>query len=416
MNKILIIAWREFIEVVRTKAFIISVVFMPVLITGFIFATKWFARIAGEERVGLRRIAVVDRSHKVFDNLRREIDKHNTQNPNRPFEAVPVPPDSADVNELRARVRRAELYAYIIIPPDAVTAEAPCEVGRKDNRIEESRKIRDIVGEAVITVRFNEHQPPLDRDYIQRIQRPVPIETIDVQTAESATGDDMARILTPFAFMFLLFMGVMNISMGLLTSLIEEKSSRIVEVLLSAVSPIQLMAGKILGLTVVGSVLLLVWGALGAYSARAYGMGYLVTPYRLTYAALYFVPSFLMMSAVLAGIGSVCNSLKDAQSMTTPITIVNIVPMVLWLQISQNPTSTFSHVLSFIPPITPYVMILRICADPDTPLWQIVVTLLLLWLSVLFAIWAAAKVFRIGVLMYGKPPTPRELFRWIRQA
>ena len=122
------------------------------------------------------------------------------------------------------------------------------------------------------------------------------------------------------------------------------------------------------------------------------------------------------MAALLAAVGSVCNTLKEAQSMSSPLTILNIVPMVLWFPLTQNPGSVLGVALSFIPPITPFVMILRICADPDTPLWQIVASLALLWLSVIAMVWAAGKVFRIGVLMYGKAPTLKELVRWVRYA
>ena len=106
--------------------------------------------------------------------------------------------------------------------------------------------------------------------------------------------------------------------------------------------------------------------------------------------------------------------MNPAQSMTTPITILTIVPIMFWFYLAEHPSAVWSIVLSYIPPIIPFVMILRICADPATPLWQIVTTLAVLWGSVLVAIWAAGKIFRVGVLMYGKPPSLRELVRWVR--
>ena len=239
---------------------------------------------------------------------------------------------------------------------------------------------------------------------------------MDVASGRETTGNEVTRFLAPFEFMFLLFMGTMTISQGLLTSVIEEKSSRVVEVLLSAVSPTQLMAGKILGMVAVGAVLLTIWGGVGYGGAQARDVGYLVTPHRLTYMVLYFVPGFLLTSAFLAAVGAACNSIKEAQSMAAPLTLLTIVPMMLWWAITLNPTSTLSIVLSYIPPITPFVMILRICADSETPLVQVISTLLLLWLAVLVTIWGAGKIFRVGVLMYGKPPSLKELFRWLRYA
>jgi ABC-2 type transport system permease protein len=214
--------------------------------------------------------------------------------------------------------------------------------------------------------------------------------------------------------MFLLFMGTMTISQGLLTSVIEEKSSRVVEVLLSAVSPTQLMAGKILGMVCVGALLLTIWGAVGYGGAQARDMGDLVTPYRLTYVVLYFVPGFLLISAFLAAVGAACNTIKEAQSMAAPLTILSLLPIMLWWLIMLNPNGVFSIILSYIPPITPLVMILRICADPEIAIIEVIATLVLLWLSVLFTIWLAGKIFRVGVLMYGKPPSLKELLHWLR--
>ncbi|GAG35303.1 unnamed protein product, partial [marine sediment metagenome] len=244
---------------------------------------------------------------------------------------------------------------------------------------------------------------------VTRLQSPVGFRQVDVTSGQETTGSELTRFMTPFAFMFLLFMGTMTISQGLLTSVIEEKSSRVVEVLLSAVSPTQLMGGKILGMVGVGAVLLTIWGGVGYGGALARDMSYLVTPYQLTYLVLYFVPGFLLTSAFLAAVGAACNSIKEAQSMAAPLTLLTIVPMMLWWAITQNPNSTLSIVLSYIPPITPFVMILRVCADPEIPIIEIVATQAVLWVSVLLTIWLAGKIFRVGVLMYGKPPSPREL-------
>ena len=273
-----------------------------------------------------------------------------------------------------------------------------------------------MVNAAVFDVRCRQADPPVDPAEIAALQAKVPIEPIDVETGTVGSDNTIVRLITPFAVMFLLFMGTMQISYGLLTSVIEEKSSRVVEVLLSAVSPVQLMAGKIIGMVTVGALLLCVWGGVGFATAHARGYGDLVSGTVLFYAVLYFVPGFLLLSAMLGAIGSACNTLKEAQSMASPITILNVVPMVLWYQISQNPGSIYNVVLSHIPPITPFIMILRICADPHTPLWQIITSLALLWISVLATIWAAGKIFRIGVLMYGKPPSLGELLRWLRYA
>ena len=413
MNKIMIIAIREFLETVRTKAFFITVVLMPLLIIGFLFGTKWIDRFTEQETIPTRRIALLDETGLLADEMYKQFTAHNQENPNQLFELTEVTPTTA-VDSLADEVRTGELYAYLKVTTDVITADAACELGRKDQQLQAGRLLRSLIQAAVVAVRFQQADPPVDPQYVASLQREVPVESIDVRTGEAGKDDVFVRVLVPFAFMFLLFMGIMQISYGLLTSVIEEKTSRVVEVLLSAVSPVQLMAGKIIGMVLVGVLLLCVWGGVGYFAAQARGYGHLVMGQLLIYAALYFVPAFLLFSAILGAIGSACNTLKEAQAMASPITIMNLIPMMLWFPISQNPGSLFAVVLSYIPPITPFVMILRISADPDTPTWQVITTLIILWLSVVAMIWAAGKIFRVGVLMYGKPPTLGELLHWVR--
>jgi ABC-type Na+ efflux pump permease subunit len=417
MNKLLTIAVREFLATVRTRAFIFSVVLMPVLIVGSIYGGQWVEQAARHEQQPTRRLVVVDRAGGVLENLRWQVEAHNQERPNQQFELEEVP--AADQDEdaltqaLSARVRQEDLYGYVIITPDAVSGAGGCVLARKDNQLQLGQRIERWLSEAVIAARLREAR--LDPLQIHALRRQdIPIRELDAKTGAPVTENSMARMLTPFAFMFLLFMGTFGISQGLLTTLIEEKSSRVIEVLLSAVSPTQLLAGKILGMAAVGLLLLGVWGSVGMSSAQRYGVSELVTGYRLVIALLYFLPGFLLISALLAAVGSACNELREAQSMVFPLSLLTIIPMIFWFYIAEHPASLFSLVLSYIPPITPFVMILRICSDPDTPLWQVASTLALLWGSVVVMIWAAGKVFRVGVLMYGKPPTPAELLRWVR--
>lgn len=442
MNKIIVVAIREFIETVKTKTFFITSVLLPMLMLLLIFGSQGIAELAEKEAQPTKTFLVQDRSGVLYDALAAEIEQYNQQNPHRKYELERVAELDQDAAELAERVKRDEFYAYVVIPADvlevpetppaAETSEseaAPggaglsflppgaktCEFGRKDGNPEISERFKAMLSNAVIRTRFAHSDPPLDIERIQRLQRPVGLRQVDVQTG-AETGSDMIRFMAPFAYMFLLFMGTMTISQGLLTSVIEEKNSRVVEVLLSAVSPFQLMGGKILGMVCVGALLMAIWGFVGYRGAQTRDMGYLVTGAHLTYVALYFIPGFLLMAAFLAAAGAACNTIKEAQSMAAPLTILSIVPMMLWWLIMLNPNSVLSVTLSYIPPITPFVMILRVCADPRIPMFQVVTTLIVLWTSVLAMIWLAGKIFRVGVLMYGKPPSFKELCRWLRYA
>lgn len=413
MNKIFVVATREFLETVKTRAFFIGVILMPAFIIGAIFLSNRIMRAGGQEKSPLRRIAVIDEDGGVFEPLRARVAEHNVKNPNNPLEVSAFDgPESI----ARERVRAFDLYAYILIPREAVTGEAPFRLGRGDEQLMLGRTLSRLAEEAVKDVRFAASDPPIDRKRVELLDRNVPVAHVDVVSGQVIEDEGMARLMTPFILVFLLYMGTFGISMGLLTSVLEEKSTRVVELLLAALSPTQLMAGKILGMAAVGLVVLGTWSAVGWFSARSQNMEHVITPAKFTFLVLYFIPGFLFMAALMAAIGAACNTLKEAQSMSSPLTIFNIVPMLLWFYLSQYPHTPLSIGLSFIPPITPMVMILRICADPQIPMWQIVATLALLWASVFAAIWAAGKVFRVGVLMYGKAPTLVEMARWVRYA
>jgi ABC-2 type transport system permease protein len=405
MGKILAVARREFLATVRTKAFLLSVVLMPGIIIGALGGGELLRRRSAAETQPLRLVGVLDDTGVVYPELASQIEQHNAETPNQPYELEHVTPSPSAAEDLAARVRAGELYAYVIVGPDTVTGEGGCTLARRDNPMRLGRGIEEMITDAVTNARLR--SAALDPDKIEHVRdRPIPIRQLDGQTGRPIRGDGMARAMTPFAFMFLLLMGTFGISQGLLTTLIEEKGSRVIEMLLSALSPLQLLAGKILGMAAVGFLLIGVWGAVGFASAQKYHVAELITGYRVLVALLYFVPGFLLISSLLAAIGSACTEF--------PLSLITIVPMIFWYYIAEHPDAAFSVVLSYIPPVTPLVMVLRICADPQTPWWQLVTTLAVLWASVVAAMWIAGKVFRVGVLMYGKPPSLTELCRWVR--
>lgn len=415
MDKVAAVAWREFLATVRTRAFLLSVVLMPGLIIGALYGADLVHELSREEKIPPRKLAVVDRTGRLLAALAEQVASHNRERPSQPFELEALPPEQADTEALGARARAGELYGYLLLAEDALEPGGGASVlGRRDNQLESGRQLESMINEAVFAVRCAAEG--IDPAGIAALRQPIALERVDAKTGGAVSGNELARVLTPFVFMFLLFMGTFSISMGLLTTLIEEKSSRVVEVLLSALSPTQLLAGKIVGMALVGFALIVVWGAVGMFAAHSYRLTDLVTGYRLAIALVYFVPGFLLFAAILAAIGSACNELKEAQSMSFPLSLLTIVPLMFWFYLTEHPASAVSVVLSYVPPITPLVMVLRVCADPDTPVWQIVTSLAALWGGVGAAIWAAGKIFRVGVLMYGKPPSLRELLRWVRCA
>jgi ABC-type Na+ efflux pump permease subunit len=213
-----------------------------------------------------------------------------------------------------------------------------------------------------------------------------------------------------------MFIGIMGQAQTMLTSTVEEKSNRVMEVLLSSVTPFQLMAGKMIGLGLVSLTLFAVWMVGGAFMIVRHNLQSLIELSTLGYFLAFFVPGFLIYAAIMAALGSVCNDLKEAQNMMTPVMIIMVVPLMIMFWVGRNPDHILGVVLSFIPLFTPFLMINRISsALPPGPV-EIAASIVVLLASIGVTVWLAARVFRVGVLLYGKPPTFKEVFRWMREA
>lgn len=244
---------------------------------------------------------------------------------------------------------------------------------------------------------------------------------------EAVNTTDIIRQWAPSAFVYLLWVAVFAIVQMLLNNIIEEKSNRIIEVLLSSVTPWELMMGKLfgiaaVGLTMVGSWMLalvgiLVWktsGVSGASVVTGQMLAVLHSSSLIPMFGVYFMLGYLMYAACILALGSVCNTLKEAQSYMGVITMIMMVPLLTMTFIPKDPNGVLARVLSWIPLYTPFIMMNRTMADP--PLVDLVGTTLLLIASVAGALWMAGKVFRIGILRTGQPPKVLEMLRWLKRS
>jgi ABC-2 type transport system permease protein len=240
--------------------------------------------------------------------------------------------------------------------------------------------------------------------------------TADVTVADKGAG------FAPVAFVYLLWIAIFTAAQMLLTNTVEEKSNRIIEVLLSSVSPGELMAGKIWGIGATGLTLTVSWvlcaiGGLWLAERLIQGADLSMfasarDPLFLLSFLVYFFFGYLLYAAILVGIGSVTNSLKEAQNLLQPVFLLLIVPLVSMMFIVQEPNGTVAKVLSYIPLFTPFTMMNRASGPPE--LYEYVITTALLLVSVWLAFKAAGKIFRVGVLMTGNPPKLKEILGWLR--
>ena len=220
-------------------------------------------------------------------------------------------------------------------------------------------------------------------------------------------------LFLPMGIMMLMFMVILLAAQPMIETVMEERSQRIAEVLLGSVSPSQLMAGKLLG-CVAGSLTIVVVYGLGAVGlAQYYGVLHLVPLEIVPWFLVYQVLAVMLFSALFMAVGARVSDRKEAQSMLIPIMLVIVYPMFIWLSVVQQPTSSFSMWMSLVPPGTAMLMVLRMAASPDIPLWQPTVGVLILLAATALCVFAAGRIFRIAILAQGQLPKLKQLLRWV---
>lgn len=460
MNKVFKVAIREFAATALTKGFIIGAFIVPLVMLGLVVvlmplllnekAPKVSGTVAFIDPTGAVMPAVrenmtpeamlkrqEERGRRIREAFGRSAPKGLATDAqmdmavNTALESLKMDltieelaPD-ADVESEKAPLKEGTAQsggrlALVTISPSAVTRSNPdepfggYEVFTKmklDNRV--SDEVSDVVRGAIIDARIRAAgEDPTSIKALTRVDRP------DVVTVSSEGEKKTSewQMFLPFGFMALLMISVMVGGQYLLTTTIEEKSNRIVEVLLSAVSPMELMTGKILGQMGVGLALMLMYGAVGGGAMIVFAMRDMLSITNALLLVVYFVLAYFMMASMMAAIGAAVNDLREAQSLMTPVMLVTMLPYLLWLPISRDPNGMFATVLGFLPPISPFVMVLRINSTEPPPMWQIPVSILINMVGVYVMLKLTAKIFRVGLLMYGKPPNFGTLIKWVRMA
>lgn len=330
-----------------------------------------------------------------------------------------------DNRHLNKMISEEQLFAYFIIGPD------PIKDSHGSKYVSKNLTDQDLlnwfggyISRQIRTERLRQEE--IEADISNWIQQPLIFEGIQISRdgeEEQVSADDVVYQWAPVVFVYLLWISILINTQMLLTNTIEEKSNKLIEVLLSSISPIELMAGKILGiaatgLTIIGAWVLMILSflvllPLSMDIALPFDLSTVASdPWFLASFFVYFILGYLLYAAILVGLGSVCNNLKEAQNLMLPVQLVQMIPIIVMVPIGRDPNGLLARVLSYVPPLTPFVMMNRAAAPPSTS--EYVVTTLLLVVSIAVALWAAAKIFRIGILLTGKPPSVTEIIRWLR--
>jgi ABC-2 type transport system permease protein len=448
------VARRDYNAAVRTKAFLISLFIMPLLMGGGLLV-----QLVVKDQVDTqeKRFAVIDRTadQQLVQALKTAAKARNAEQifdpstgkqvkPAFTLEQLPASaaaPEAIEQQrfELSERVRRGEIFGFLEIgarvfdyPSSGLTNAAPAVDRQPDQSLiryqsnsptygEFQKWARPILEHAIQESRFQ--IAGLPSPVVRSVLQPVTLVSKGLSEKDPKTGDfraakdenPLVSLLAPAALMLLMFMLLFVGGTPALQGVVEEKMQRIAEMVLGSVRPFQLMMGKLLGLMGVSLTLAAIY-LTGAYAlARHYGMADLISPTVLAWFIAYLVVGVVMYGALFIAVGAACSDLRDTQTMLWPVMLLAMLPLFVWINVAREPTSTFSTVVSLIPTATPMLMILRIAVPPGIGWWQPVLGLVLMLIAAVAFVYAAGRIFRVGILMQGKGASVRDLARWFLQ-
>lgn len=413
MKKTLSIAKWEYLEKVKTKAFIISLIITPAIILIFSIAPSM---LASKEDDKTKAIGFLDTSSKLFAEFSEEIQSFKLANAQPAYIILNFNKTNKTEAELKRDADEATLSGkmdgYIFVKnagSDSMTIEY---------RTKSLANFRDLrrFSESFDNVRLNQKikDDNIDAELIQFIRTNTEIEQIKI---EEGGKEGSAAFETVFfsslIFILLLMMMVIYSGQMLVRSLLEEKSNRIIEILVSSCNSNELLAGKVIGLSALGLTQIFIWMIVGISLA-----GTALIPLdafkNILPMLVYFILGFIFFTTLFVGIGSIVSTEQEAQQITSYLSIILVIPVVIVFPAMQNPESMLIKILSYIPLTTPSVMLLRLNIASVSP-WEIAATMGLLIFSTYITIMVSAKIFRIGVLAYGKMPGLKELGSWLRE-
>lgn len=436
MRKMLVVAMREYQAAVRTKAFIISILAMPIFFGGSILVQGVMRKKVDTSD---KLVAVVDQTGKLFDAIaaasarRDESDVYSTEagdrrkiKPRYVFERV----DMTDTNldrltlNLSERVRRKELFAFVIIGTDVIRPAGDPALARVayHSNAPTYDDIYDWLAPTITNqvreLRFKALELPQER--IQQALVSVPHTNLGLvsqdetgQIVAAAETNRVANLLVPLGLMMLMWMIVMITAQPLMQSTLEEKMQRIAEVLLGSVTPFQLMMGKLIGIVGVSLTMATIYLVGGFLAIRQAGFAEHFPAHVIWWFVVFQALAVLLFGSLFAAIGAAVTDMREAQNLLTPVMLVVVAPLFVWINVLKEPLSPFSTAISLFPPATPMLMVLRQAVPPGVPAWQPALGVVLVLLTTITCVFVAGRIFRVGILMQGQGANFRELVHWV---
>ena len=418
MDKLLAIIKREYLIRVRSKGFILGTILTPLLMAGLAFLPML---IIGKGQRNTFRLIILDQN--ADPALAQRMEKFLTE-ANGKADRFTVTREAVTPAQLEAReqalnqeINANKLGSYLILTPEVLATGKIPQRAKNPNDFAVMGRIRSALKQAVIEERM--HRAGISPEKVSEVSKDISIDFIN-ERGERETP--MAKWIISFAMGIMLYISILVYGLYVMRGVIEEKQSRIVEVLLSSVKPFQLMLGKVTGIGLVSLTQVSIWvGSMfvitSVAASQAIAFGDFKVPQipisLIAFMLIFLVLGYFLYSTMYAMVGAIVSSEEDGQQMQMPITLLLIVPYVLSSFVLSKPDGMPAIILSMIPFFSPILMFMRITTQ-QPPWWQIALSIALLIGTIFGAIWVAAKIYRVGVLMYGKRPSLPELVKWLK--
>lgn len=445
MNKMFAVLKREYLQTVRKKSFIIMTLIFPFLMSGLMIIPGFIMA----KGIGEKRIAVLDGTGKLGQafarpNEREKIDpkkeaeerlsgrrrgpdlptqmrieyvdfsKQNFDAAAKPyFERISRDKDAAD-----------KLEGVFAIPAGALTDDKArfTFYSRSATDVMTQERLSRMANKSIQRLRLTENG--MNADAIDQLMRDVPSNGVQLSRSGAQKKGGELNFIIAFLFGALMVLPTLIYGQDIMRGIVQEKSDRVVEVLVSSMSPMHLLSGKILGLALVGLTQIFVWltmlGLVGAFGAAVMAtadvnIAQFVRPMVFVSFLVFYILGYLTYVCVYAIAGAACNTEREAQQFIGPIMIIMLMPWILMMPIIFNPDAPFAVAFSLLPVFGPMTMFVRLMVS-EPPMWHVLFTVVVSILTILGFFWLTAKIFRVGILSYGKRPTIPELWKWVKAA
>ena len=444
MNKTWLIIKREYLTRVKKKTFLLLTILGPMLMAGLFIFVTWL----GMEERESHKVLVVDDQYPTFKGLKNQKDLEFVYG-------------EYTLEDAKSTFYKSDFTAVLYLPENITYANTAILYFKKQPSLFVVKNIENEVEGIVENLKLDLFN--IDKEAFEKVNTNFHLSSVKFTESGAEESVDMEKNAVGFVFGIFIYMFIFLYGVQVMRGVIEEKTNRIVEVIVCSVKPFQLMLGKIIGVAMVGFTQFLIWIVLtfalysiafsaivgSEYSAEALMNSPQVStqiaeqvqsnqaiepsalidktniierinfPLMLSMFAFYFLGGYLLYSAMFAAIGSAVDSETDVQQFMLPVTIPLIAAYVISIFVVQNPEGPAAFWFSIIPFTSPIVMMVRLAigiGDGGIPFWEVGLSMGLLIATFFFVVWLAAKVYRVGILMYGKKPSVKELYKWIKQA